>query len=161
MVNFRTTEGPFRVSINTQEASWLNLKVMPPSKPIRLLLAVPAACLLLFLGLYIWYGVEAHRLAHDPNSPDVCSAYPLLRPVRDRCVSQSRAAFAAWASATVLALLAAAYLAVSWLTALVWSGRVPFLTGSQWGYRIALGASAAAWIIFMAVLYPMAFLLTF
>jgi len=130
-------------------------------KPIRLLLAVPAACILLFLGLDIWYSLDANRLAGDPNARDVCSTYPLQRPVRDRCESRSRAAFAASASVTVLAMLGAAHFAVNWLTARVWSGRLPFLTGCRWGYRIALGASAAAWIIFMAVLYPMAFLLTF
>jgi hypothetical protein len=100
---------------------------MPPSKPIRLLLAVPAACMLLFLGLDIWYGTEAHRLSSDPTTSDVCSTNPLSRAVRDRCDSQSRAAFAACASAALLALLAAAYLAVSGLTTsgLVGSNFVP------------------------------------
>ena len=134
---------------------------MLPPKPIRLVLAVPAACVLLFLGLDIWYSLEANRLAGDATTSDVCSTRPLRRPVLERCESRSRAAFAASASAAALALLVATYLALNWLTVRVWSGRLPFLTGCRWGYRIALGASAAAWIIFMAVLYPMAFLLTF
>ena len=71
------------------------------------------------------------------------------------------AAFAAFASAAVLVLLVAAYFAVNSVTARVWSGRLPFLTGCRLGYRIVLAASAGAWVIFISVLYPMVFLLTF
>jgi hypothetical protein len=130
-------------------------------KPIRLMLAVPAVCTVLFIGLDFWYDSDANRLAGNPNTSDVCFTYPLRRPVQDRCESRSRAAFAASVGAAVLALLVAAYLALNWITARVWSGRLSFLTGCRWGYGIALGASAVAWITFVAVLYPMAFLLTF
>src|SRR5579872_3052868 len=130
-------------------------------KPVRLLLAVPAVSTMLFIGLDIWFGWDANRLAGNHSSSDVCVTFPLSSPVQDRCESRSRAAFAASAGATALALLIAAYLALNWLTKRVWSGQLPFLTGCRWGYRIALGASAVAWIVFMAVLYPMAFLLTF
>ena len=41
---------------------------MLPPKPIRLVLAVPAACVLLFLGLDIWYSLEANRLAGDATT---------------------------------------------------------------------------------------------
>lgn len=112
--------------------------------------------MLLFIGLDVWYNSEANRLAGNPNTPEVCSTYSLPRPVRDRCDTRSRSAFAASASAAVLALLVAAYLSVNWVTAGVWSGRLSFITGCRWEYRIALGASAAAWIIFVAVLYPLA-----
>jgi hypothetical protein len=64
-------------------------------------------------------------------------------------------------SAAVLVLLVAAYLAVNSVTARVWSGRLPFLTGCRQGYRIVLAASVAAWMIFISVLYPMTYLLTF
>lgn len=135
---------------------------MQVPKAIRRLFAVPAACLFLFLGLDLWFGVDAARRAGNPlHEGDVCSADPLSRPVRERCESQSRAVFAASASAASLVLLVAAYLAVNWLTARVWSGRLPFMTGCLWGYRIALGASAAALAVFVALLYPMAFVLTF
>ena len=134
---------------------------MAVPKPILRLFAIPAVCLLLFLGLETWYQHEADRLAGSSDVPNVCSTYPVSQPVQDRCDSRARAAFAASASAAVLVLLIAVYLAINVLTARVWLGRLPFLTGCRWGYRIALWASAVAWIVFAAVLYPMTFLLTF
>jgi len=58
-------------------------------------------------------------------------------------------------------LLVGTYLALNWLTVRV-VGSVAFLTGCRWGYRIALGASAAAWIIFNGrAITRWRFLLTF